>query len=249
MRVVSFVGPGLNAPAKLSAQGDPILRIRLAAGIAAPALFALLSGCSPSAEAPAPAESPAATEAAAATPARDGCKDIATLVAAMDEAEPMASLRTGKFRLGERELDDKFTTDITPAGATCELGVMDGFSPGSGKLYVANCTLFGSGLLDRQAEAEKAKTAFDTARAQLESCLPKDWTSRDGSQPDADTTETMIYESAADAKRAMDASFYAYPVELKKEWSDTLRSGPPGWRVTLNFQKEGAAPTVPAQQQ
>lgn len=246
MRVVSFGGPGLNTRAKLSARGDIILRMRLAAGIAAPALLLLLSGCGPSADVPAPAESPAAETAAAAAPARDGCKDIATMVTAMDEAEPMASLRTAKFKLGERELDDKFTADITPAGARCELGIIDGFSPESGKLYVANCALFGSGLLDRQVEAEKAKTVFDTARAELEACLPKDWVSRDGSQPEPDSTESMIYESPADAKRAMDASFYAYPIELKKEWSDTLRDGgPPGWRVSLNFQKEAAAPAKP----
>lgn len=173
------------------------------------------------------------------------------MVTAMDEVEPMVSLRRGKFKLGEHELDDKFTTDITPAGARCELGVMAGFTSKSGKLYVANCVLFGSGLLDRQVEAEKAKAAFDTARALLESCLPGDWASRDGSQPEPDSTEVMIYESPADAKRAMDASFYAYPVELKKEWSDTLRDGgAPGWRVTLNFQKEGgsaSAPTKPVQ--
>lgn len=174
------------------------------------------------------------------------------MVAAMDEAEPMASLRTGKVKLNERELDNAFTTDVTPAHATCSLGVMSGFTPESGKIHVANCTLFASGLLDRQVEAEKAKVVFDTARAQLESCLPKDWTSRDGSQPDPDSTETMIYESAADSKRSMELGFYAYPVELKKEWSDTVRgSVAPGWQVTLNFQKEAAAPaaTPPAQQQ
>jgi hypothetical protein len=39
----------------------------------------------------------------------------------------------------------------------------------------------------------------------------------------------------------MDASSYLYPVELRKEWSDGGRANPPGWRVTLNFQKEAAA--------
>lgn len=212
-------------------------------------LFAALAltACSPAAELPGTREiseaqttPPAASQTGPQT-AADACKDIAALAVAMEEPEPFGSLRTGKAKLGGLERDGSFTTAVSPAGATCDLGKMEPLNPGSGEVYVANCLVFSSGMLEREANAEKAKAAFDAVRTDLDRCLPKGWSSRDGSQPDPNVTEVMIYESPADAKRSMDASSYLYPVELRKEWSDGGRANPPGWRVTLNFQKEAAA--------
>jgi hypothetical protein len=206
-----------------------------------------LTACSPAAETPVMGEmsgaqttSPAASPNPPQTPA-DACKDIAALAAAMDEPEPFASLRTGKAKLGGLERDGSFTTTTSPAGATCSLAKMEPVIPGGADVLVANCLVFSSGMLEREVNAEKAKAAFDAVRTDLDRCLPKGWSSRDGSRPDPNVTEVMIYESAADAKRSMDASSYLYPVELRKEWSDGGRANPPGWRVTLNFQKEAAA--------
>jgi hypothetical protein len=70
----------------------------------------------------------------------------------------------------------------------------------------------------------------------LDACLPADWTSRDGSVNEVDATEAMIYESTADVQRAMTASSYTYPVQLKKAWVEDGAAS--GWRVTLDFQKE-----------
>ncbi len=199
----------------------------------------VVTACSPAAETPVTDASPAAETAIPVAPqaASDTCKDIAALAAAMGEPEPFASLRTGKARLGDREMDDMFTTAAAPASAKCDLAKMGRFDGGGGDVYVANCLVFVAGTL----EPEKAKAAFDAARSDLDRCLPKDWSSRDGSQPDPNATEVMIYESAADAKRSMDASSYLYPAELRKEWSDGGPANPPGWRVTLTFQKEAAA--------
>lgn len=213
----------------------------------AASLIALsVSACSPASETLVVDESPAPEAAATPTPTRDRCKDIAALAAAMNEAEPFQSLRTGNAKLGDRVLDDHFITAVSPAGATCTLGKMEAFNAASGDVYVANCLVFSSGVLDREADVLKAKAAFDAARSDLEACLPKDWSARDGSQPDANAAEVMVYESAADAKRSMDATSYLYPVELRKEWSAGDKANPPGWRVTLNFQKEQTA--KPAQQ-
>ena len=202
----------------------------------------LLTACSPATEAPLPAESPATEISAAASPARDSCKDIAALAAAMTEPEPFTSLRSGL------ESNGQFATAVSPSAATCTFAKMEALGPDGGDVHVANCLVFSSGMLDREANAPKAKAAFDATRSDLDKCLPKDWTSRDGSQADANATEVMIYESAADEKRSMDASSYLYPVELRKEWSEGDRANPPGWRVTLNFQKEIAARPAPDQQ-
>ena len=222
------------------------MRIRLAASVAMFA-FVACDGAKPAdpatgPAAPAPAaQTPAATaevDPATVTPSPKSCADIAALAAAMAEPEPFASLRTGKVKLGDRELDDSFTTAAAPAGSTCTMGKMDGFNPEGGPIYVVNCTVFSSGMLDREENAVKAKAAFEAARNDLTKCLPKDWTTRNGSTIEADTTETMIFESPADVKRAMDASFYSYPVELKKIWSEGGRGEGAGWRVTLTFQKD-----------
>lgn len=205
-----------------------------------------LTACTPASETAVIDESPAPEVAETPTPTRDSCKDIAALAAAMKEPEPFLSLRTGNAKLGDRVLYDHFTTAVAPAGASCALGRIEAFNAASGDVYVANCLVFSSGILDREADAVKAKAAFDAARSDLEACLPKDWSARDGSRPEANATEVMVYESAADAKRSMDASSYLYPVELRKEWSEGGKASPPGWRVTLNFQKEQA--TKPAQQ-
>lgn len=202
----------------------------------------LAAGCGPTAEeSPAVVEPVAAPEAALVTPSRDSCADIGSLAAAMDEPVPFASLRTGKVLLDGREVADAFTSKVAPAGGVCQLGVMEGFTPTSGQLFVANCLVLSSGMLEREANAVKAKAAFDAARNDLEKCLPAGWLQRDGSQPDADSTESIIFESPADAKRSMDASFYAYPVELQKAWVEG-GAQTPGWRVSINFQKEGPTP-------
>lgn len=167
------------------------------------------------------------------------CKDIAALAAAFSEPEPFASLRTGKAKLGGRELDDSFTTAVAPAGGSCTMGIMEGFGTPPAMMHVVNCQLFASGLNDREANAAKAKAVFEAASRDLATCLPSDWATRDGSQIAVDSTEAMIYESPADVERAMTASFYSYPVELRKEWSGGgVRGQAAGWRVTLNFQKD-----------
>ncbi len=215
-----------------------------------------LAGCN--AETPAqdaeamPAGDLAATEADTATPPpRDGCKDIADLAVAISEPEPFASLRSGNVVQGGEPLDDHFTTNVAPAGASCSMGRMQGFSADSGLMYVVNCTLFSSGLLDREENGVKAKEVYDAARAELDKCLPAGWTARDGGNNGIETNESLIYETAADIERKNASDTYVYPINLAREWSDgAFRGQMSGWKVTLNFQKEtpkADTPAVPAQ--
>lgn len=197
-----------------------------------------LTGCG--GEAPAPTAGEQASAAAATAPAaRDSCKDIAALAEAMNETEPFTSLRTGNVMLGDTKLDDSFTTDVAPAGATCKMGKMRGFSDDAGLMYVVNCELFSSGMLDREENEVKAKAAFDAAKAELDKCLPAGWTAREGNNNGIETNVSLIYETAADIERQKTASSYVYPINLSKEWADgSFRGQMPGWKVTLNFQKE-----------
>lgn len=208
-----------------------------------------LTGCG--GEVPAPAAGEQASAAPAAAPAaRDSCKDIAALAAAMNETEPFTSLRTGNVMLGDMKVDDSFTTDVAPAGAACKMGKMSGFSDDAGQMHVVNCELFSSGMLDREENEVKAKAAFDQAKAELDKCLPAGWTSRDGGNNGIETNISLIYETAADIERNNSSSTYVYPISLGKEWSDGgFRGQTPGWKVTLNFQKETpkAAEPTPAE--
>jgi len=187
---------------------------------------------------------------APATAQRDGCKDIATLASAMTEAEPFASLRTGNVMLGDHKVEDSFTTDVAPAGASCTMGKMDGWNPGDAPMHVVNCTLFSSGMLDEEENGAKAKAVLDAAKQQLDTCLPAGWASREGGNNGDERTESLIYETAADKARSETADFYVYPLELRKEYyTGSMRGGKsPGWYVTLNFQASGAKPDAPVEQ-
>ncbi len=201
-------------------------------------------------EAPA-AGNEAGGQQAAAPAARDSCKDIAALAAAMSEPEPFASLRTGNIMLGETKVEGSFTTAVAPAGAACKIGTMDGFGQNAGKMHVVNCELFSSGMLDREENGAKAKEIFDKAKAELDRCLPAGWTSRDGGNNGFETNESLIYETAADIERKKTAETYVYPINLSKEWSDGgFRGRTSGWVVALNFQTETPKPegdAAPAQ--
>jgi hypothetical protein len=166
-------------------------------------------------------------------PAAVDCKDIQSVIAAAAEPVPFTSLRAGEAG------PETFATSIAPAGAKqCQIGRIAG-SGAMPTIHVVNCTLFTSGTADREKNGELARTAFDAARAQFTACLPADWTARDGTSGEAGANEAMIYESKADAQRAMTASSYTYPVQLRKQWVEEASAGKtPGWHVTLDFQKD-----------
>lgn len=200
-------------------------------------------------EAPASSNAAGAEQPVAPAPApRDSCKDIAALAAAMNETEPFTSLRTGNVMLGDMKVESSFTTDVAPAGATCKMGKMSGFSDDAGQMHVVNCELFSSGMLDREENDVKAIEAFNRAKAELDKCLPAGWTSRDGGNDGDETDMSLIYETAADIEREKTSSSYVYPISLGKEWSDGGFGGRmPGWNVTLNFQKETPKAAEPTQ--
>jgi hypothetical protein len=150
------------------------------------------------------------------------CTQINLVFAAFNDPAPFASLGAGP--------------PIAPANAACKVAEATAAVPGGPVIHALNCTLYSSGALDRSTSAGAAKDAFVEARRQMDACLPADWTSRDGAVNDIDANEAMIYESVADAQRAMTGTSYAYPVQLKKAWGEDGAAS--GWRVTLDFQKE-----------
>lgn len=150
------------------------------------------------------------------------CTQINLVFAAFNDPAPFASLGAGP--------------PIAPANAACKVAEATAAVPGGPVIHALNCTLYSSGALDRSTSAVAAKDAFVEARRQMDACLPADWTSRDGAVNDIDANEAMIYESVADAQRAMTGTSYAYPVQLKKAWGEDGAAS--GWRVTLDFQKE-----------
>ena len=150
------------------------------------------------------------------------CTQINAVFAAFNEPAPFASLGSGP--------------PIAPANAACKVAEATAAAPGGPVIHALNCTLYSSGALDRATSAGAAKEAFVEARRQMDACLPADWTSRDGAVNEIDANEAMIYESAADAQRAMTGTSYTYPVQLRKAWVED--GGASGWRVTLDFQKE-----------
>jgi hypothetical protein len=186
-----------------------------------------LAACDAATPPPPPAEEPAAPAPVAAMvepaePPPVDCTQISAVFAAFNEPVPFASLRVGP--------------PISLVNAACQVGETSG--PGASVIHAVSCTLLTSDVLDREKSAVTAKAAFVEARRQIDACLPADWTSRDGSVAVTDANEAMIYESLADAQRAMTGSSYTYPIQLKKAWVEGAAGEGSGWRVTLDFQKE-----------
>lgn len=175
---------------------------------------------------------PSADDQAALAPVTEGpgdealppvdCTQISAVFAAFNESTPFGSLGAGPA--------------IAPANGVCKVADATAAAAAGPVIHALNCTLYSSGALDRATTAVAAKEAFVEARRQMDACLPAQWTSRDGAVNEVDANEAMIYESAADAQRAMTGSSYTYPVQLKKAWVDDGAAS--GWRVTLDFQKE-----------
>lgn len=196
-------------------------------GLIVAATCCALAACDAATPTPPPVEEPAGPAPVAqmvepAEPPPVDCTQINAVFAAFNEPVPFASLRAGP--------------PISLVNAACQVGETGG--SGASTIRALNCTLFSSGALDREKNAAPAKAAFVEARRQMDACLPADWTSRDGAVAATDANEAMIYESLADAQRAMTGSSYTYPVQLKKAWVEGAAGQASGWRVTLDFQKE-----------
>lgn len=195
--------------------------------IAATALLAL-AACGE------PTPPPAAEETAAAPslpvahagsedePPPVDCTQLSAAFAAFNEPSPFASLEIGP--------------PIRLLNTTCSVNEQD--ASGTPAIRALSCSVFAASAPDRATNADAALAAFADARRQLTACLPADWTAREGVGAPPDADEAMIYESRADAQRAMTATSYVYPVQLKKAWVAGADGEPSLWRVTLDFQKE-----------
>jgi hypothetical protein len=171
------------------------------------------------------AAAPAAPVASAGSddaPAPVDCTQLSAVFAAFDEPSPFASLEVGP--------------PIRLLDAACSVNEQK--AAGAPATRTLACPVFAANAPDRATSAAAARAAFAEAHRQVSTCLPADWTMREGIAAPAEADEAMIYESRADAARAMTATSYVYPVQLKKAWSAGVGGEPSAWRVTLDFQKE-----------
>ena len=193
--------------------------------IAATALLAL-AACGeptppPAAENAAAPGEPVARAGSDAEPPPVDCTQLSTAFAAFNEASPFASLEIGP--------------PIRLLNATCSISEQK--AVGTPAIRGLTCTVFAANAPDRATNADAAQAAFADARRQVTACLPADWTLRESIGAPADADEAMIYESRTDAQRAMTATSYVYPVQLKKAWVAGADGEASAWRVTLDFQK------------
>jgi len=150
------------------------------------------------------------------------CTQLNAAFAAFNETPPFASLEVGP--------------PIRLLDAACSVNEQK--AEGAPAIRALTCSVFAANAPDRATGADAALAAFADARRQVTACLPADWTVREGVGAPADADEAMIYESRADAQRAMTATSYVYPVQLKKAWVAGTDGEASAWRVTLDFQKE-----------
>ncbi|MEO1643195.1 MAG: lipoprotein [Pseudomonadota bacterium] len=166
------------------------------------------------------------------------CATINAIKEARTETIPFSSLRSDPVMLGERALDDQFTTDISILGTPCQTNIMSGFFGRDVDLYTISCTLFEAGVFDYEENSVEAERLREEAVSLMTQCLGESWTQEvtDQSRPDAmDYKVEFIPEGGVQPvnELTVDAAY----VESVFERGSGMRGGQRGWRVLLQFQE------------
>ncbi|MEM1088169.1 MAG: hypothetical protein AAGH90_10590 [Pseudomonadota bacterium] len=166
------------------------------------------------------------------------CATIDAIKAARSEAVPFASLRSDPVMLGDRALDDQFTTNLTLLGKPCQTNVMSGFFGRNVDLYTVSCTLFEAGVFDYEENAAEAKKLRDEADSLMTQCLGDSWTKEVTDQSTADAMDYKIeYIPDGGVQPVNDLTVDAAYVESVFERGSGMRGSQRGWRVLLQFQE------------
>lgn len=120
--------------------------------------------------------------------AKGPCYDIERIEKARADAIPFESLRGEPVMLGERPLDDMWTSADEHFGTSCKLSVMSGFFGGESDFHSIGCELDQkNGSLDMETRQAEASAILEETREKLQTCLGDGWEmSISDDAPDAD---------------------------------------------------------------
>lgn len=175
-----------------------------------------------------------------ATAASDGCGPLQPVIDSRTDDVPFETVRKAKFKLGDMELDDKFTTGITLGDNLCTTSVMEGFFGQDASIYIFNCAVFQAGTLDNEANEAKALAAFAEAEAMVTRCLGPDFVAETSEESADFEVFRKTSWDLANPPEIETGSFRADPAYLELSYSPFMRgrSGPSGWLVELQFQEQ-----------
>lgn len=166
------------------------------------------------------------------------CAAINTIKAARSETVPFSSLRSGPVMLGDRALDDQFTTDISILGTPCQTNIMSGFFGRDVDLYTVSCKLFEAGVFDYEENKIEAERIRDEAAALMGQCLGEGWTTEITDQSTDRAVDYKIeYVPEGGVAPVNDVTVDAAYLESVFERGSGMRGGQRGWRVLLQFQE------------
>lgn len=166
------------------------------------------------------------------------CAAINTIKEARSEAVPFSSLRSNPVMLGDRPLDDRFTTHLTLLDTPCQTNIMSGFFGRDVDLYTVSCTLFEAGVFDYEENKAEAERIRVEAAALMDQCLGEDWTTEITDQSTADAMDYKIeYIPEGGVQAVNDLTVDAAYLESVFERGSSIRGSQRGWRVLLQFQE------------
>ncbi|MEM7492123.1 MAG: hypothetical protein AAF296_02000 [Pseudomonadota bacterium] len=166
------------------------------------------------------------------------CAAISIIKKARNEAVPFSTLRADPVMLGDRPLNDRFTTDVTLLDTPCQTNIMSGFFGRDVDLYTVSCTLFEAGIFDYEDNKAEAERIRDEAAALMDQCIGADWTKEITDQSTAEAMDYKIeYIPEGGVQAVNDLTVDAVYLESVFERGSGMRGSQRGWRVLLQFQE------------
>ena len=173
---------------------------------------------------------------------KDPCAAISTIVAARGEDEPFTGLRGEQRMLGDSPLPDAWESSETFKDSACRVSVMRGFFGGETNIHIYTCDLFEAGTLDKDADGELAKAAYEGAVSDAKACLGDAWTSETNTESGQYEVYSKTVFKPVEPEEQV-GEFIADPLYLEMHYAGFGggRNSTPGWLVTLQAQKQTKA--------
>ena len=173
---------------------------------------------------------------------KDPCAAISTIIAARGEDEPFTSLRGEQRMLGDSPLPDAWESNATFDDSACRVSVMRGFFGGDTNIHIYSCDLFEAGTMDKDADGELAKAAYEGAVSDVKACLGEAWTSEtDTESSQYEVYGKTVFKPVEPEEQVGDFTADPLYVEMRYAGFGGGRNSTPGWLVTLQAQKQTKA--------
>ncbi len=168
------------------------------------------------------------------------CGAVTAVLEAGTASDPYTSLRGEAVMLGERELEDNWTTTTPVFGEACTTAVMrDMFGT---DIFMLNCPLYAeSSSFDRDIHEAEARAVAEHTVGILTECLGDDWIIKETTEHnDYQVYHKYVFEPASGRPGADEFNFTVDPIYVEMSYTPYMRGrgGASGWQTLIQFQEQ-----------